>query len=319
MKRLERKLLGNTDLIVSKLCFGSLTMGPLQTNKTPEEGGKLLLHGFERGINFIDTAELYETYAHINNALKSWDRDDIVIASKSYSYSKKTAEESLSKALKEMNIDYIDIFMLHEQESEHTLRGHYEALEYFFKMKEKGYIKAIGVSTHTVAAVKASLNIKEIEVLHPIVNIAGLGIQDGTIDEMLDALDQAHKQGKGIYGMKPLGGGNLLKNFDQCFDFVLGLSCLHSIAVGMQTIEEIDGNVAVFQGEKIEEELLKRIQSKKRSLKIDFWCERCGKCITSCSHGALKIQDDMLVVDQQKCVLCGYCSKSCPNFCIKVI
>ncbi|NLM03698.1 MAG: 4Fe-4S binding protein [Clostridiales bacterium] len=316
---MDRNLLGNTSLEVSKLCFGSLTMGPLQTNKTPEEGARLLLHGFERGINFVDTAELYETYPHIKKALKSYNREDIVIASKSYAYSEETAEASLSKALKEMDIDYIDIFKLHEQESEYTIRGHYEALEYLFKMKEKGYIRAVGISTHTIAAVNASLNIKEIEVLHPIVNKAGLGIQDGTIEEMLEAIKKAHNMGKGIYGMKPLGGGNLLKNFDECFDFVLGIPYLNSIAVGMQTIEEIDANIAIFEGREIEDELLTKIKNKKRNLKIDFWCERCGQCVSTCRHGALKIENDKLIVDKDKCVLCSYCSKSCPHFCIKVI
>lgn len=43
----------------------------------------------------------------------------------------KTAEASLKKALLELNVDYIDLFMLHEQEGEHTFKGHFEAIEYF--------------------------------------------------------------------------------------------------------------------------------------------------------------------------------------------
>ncbi|MCC5911489.1 MAG: aldo/keto reductase [Clostridiaceae bacterium] len=316
---MEKVLLGNTELMVSKLCFGGLTMGPLQSNMSPDEGGKLLLHAFERGINFVDTAEIYETYPHIKNALHKWSREDVVIATKSYAYSNETAEASLSKALKEMDTDYIDIFLLHEQESEYTIKGHYEALTYFLKMKEKGYIKAVGISTHTIKAVKAALEIKEIEVLHPIVNIEGLGIQDGTIEEMVGLLNKANEVGKGIYGMKPLGGGNLLKNFEACFDYVLNLDCLHSIAVGMQTKEEINGNIAIFQGKKIDDKTLNKIKEKERKLKIDYWCESCGKCIESCGHKALEIVNDKLVVNHKKCVLCGYCSKSCPEFCIKVI
>ncbi|SES72028.1 Aldo/keto reductase family protein [Natronincola peptidivorans] len=316
---MEKNKLGNTSLLVSKLCFGSLTMGPLQANKSPKEGAKLLLHSFEKGVNFIDTAELYETYPHISEALKSWKRDEIVIATKSYAYSKKTAEDSLRKALKEMNTDYIDIFLLHEQESQHTLRGHQEALEYFLAMKEKGFIKAIGISTHTIAAVEASLAMKEIEILHPIVNKEGLGIQDGTIEEMIKLLIKGYNLGKGIYGMKPLGGGNLLKSFNACFEFVLGLSCLHSIAVGMQTVEEIDANISIFEGKGIEAELLTKIENINRQLKIDFWCEVCGNCMRACSHGALEIINNKLIIKQEKCVLCGYCSKCCPHFCIKVI
>lgn len=311
--------LGNSSIIVSRLCFGSLTMGPLQANLSPEEGGNLLLYGFEKGINFIDTAELYGTYAHIGYALGNWKRENVVIATKSYAYSEKTAEESLTKALLEMDTDYVDIFLLHEQESSHTIRGHYEALEYFIKMKEKGYIRSVGISTHTISAVKAALSYDEIEILHPIVNKTGLGIQDGSIQEMGEYLAQAYNLGKGIYGMKPLGGGNLLKDFKNCFDFVLNLPFLHSIAVGMQTREEIDINVSVFNGEEINKDILEKVRRKKRKLLIDFWCEACGNCVEACGHNALSIVNNKIVVDTNACVLCGYCSKTCPQFCIKVI
>ncbi|QUH21659.1 aldo/keto reductase [Alkaliphilus sp. B6464] len=316
---MEKRKLGNTNIGVSRLCFGSLTMGPLQTNQSPKQGGDLLLYGFENGINFIDAAELYETYKHIGHALKYWDRSKVIVATKSYAYSKETAESSLKKALDEMDTDYVDFFMLHEQESEHTIRGHYEAIEYFLKMKEKGYVRGVGLSTHTVEAVRGSLKYKEIEVIHPIVNINGLGIQDGTIDDMLLALKDAHDLGKGIYGMKPLGGGNLLRNFQQCFDFVLDLPVLDSIAVGMQSKEEIDVNVSIFEGREINKLSLDKIKSKERKLSISNWCERCGKCVEACSHNALQIIDDKVVVDHNKCVLCSYCSKYCPEFCIKVI
>lgn len=72
-------------------------MSPLQTNQSHKEGGDLLLYGFENGINFVDTAELYETYGHIGYALRHLDRSKIIIATKSYAYSKETAENSLKK------------------------------------------------------------------------------------------------------------------------------------------------------------------------------------------------------------------------------
>lgn len=316
---MEKRKLGNTDIEVSRLCFGSLTMGPLQTKQSPEEGGRLLLHAFEKGINFVDTAELYQTYDHIGYALKNWDRSKVIIATKSYAYSKETGEASLKKALKDMGTDYVDFFLLHEQESDHTIRGHYEALEYFMKMKEAGYIRGLGISTHTVAAVEASLKYDEIQLIHPIVNVKGLGIQDGTIEEMLSALTKAHNLGKGIFGMKPLGGGNLLKNFQECFDFVLNLPILDSIAVGMQSKEELDVNVAIFEGKTIDQASLGKIQAKERKLDISFWCQGCGICMDHCSHKALTIVDDKIQVDHDKCVLCSYCSQYCPNFCIKVI
>jgi aryl-alcohol dehydrogenase-like predicted oxidoreductase len=315
---MEYRYLGNTGLLVSRLCFGSLTMSPLQAKLPIMEGSRLLQEAFDRGINFVDTAELYNNYEYIKHAIKSR-RDNVIISAKSYAYSTETAEASLHKAMKELDTDYIDIFSLHEQESEHTIRGHYEALEYFIKAKEKGYIRAVGISTHNIAAVAAALKYPEIEVIHPIINITGLGIIDGSKEEMLRAIENASKAGKGIYSMKALGGGNLIHSAKECFDFVLSNRNIHSVAVGMQSKEEIINNIAVFEGQVASEEIKNQINNKQRSLLIDFWCSGCGSCVEKCQQKALKIIGDKAQVDSEKCVLCGYCSAYCSDFCIKII
>jgi len=315
---MDYRFLGDTKLKVSRLCFGSLTIGPLQANLGLDEGAAVIKAAFDMGVNFIDTAELYGTYAYIREAVKGR-RGDIIISTKCYAYTKDGAEKSLKKAMDELGTDYIDIFSLHEQENEYTLEGHREAMEYFIKAKEKGYIRSFGISTHAIAAVKASLKYNEIEVLHPIVNKRGLGIIDGNINKMLSAIAKAREAGKGIFSMKPLGGGNMLKDSKDCFDFVLSNEDLHSIAVGMQSIEEVTNNVMVFEGKKVPEDISCRLKDKKRKLLIDFWCSGCGSCCKKCAQKALKIEKGKAVVDPEKCVLCGYCSAYCPEFCIKVI
>ncbi len=310
--------LGNTEIRVSRLCFGSLTISPLQSNFPIKQGAEIIKLAFEKGVNFIDTAELYENYEYIKTAVEGR-RKDFVISTKCYAYSKEGAEKSLNKALKELNTDYIDIFSLHEQEDEYTIKGHWEAIEYFLKAKEKGHIRAFGISTHNIAAVNASLKYNGIEVLHPIYNRAGLGIVDGTIEEMKQAIEKAYNKGKGIYSMRPLGGGNLLDKAEDCIKFVLEDKHIHSIAIGMQSPEEIDFNIAVFDGLKPADELKKRLSNKKRHLLIDFWCEGCGACAEACSQNALSIIEGKAVVDAEKCVLCGYCSRHCKQFCIKII
>lgn len=311
--------LGSTDLKVSKLCFGSLTVSPLQANLPFDEGSSVIKEAFNRGVNFIDTAELYDNYEYIRLALKDFKREDIVISTKSYSFDKKTAKDSLEKALKELDTDYIDLFMLHEQESVHTIRGHYEALEYFMKMKEKGYIRALGLSTHFVEGVKGANQYSEIEVIHPIINKNGLGIVDGNREDMIRELIISKELGKGIFAMKPLGGGNLLSNIDECFDFVLGLDFIDSIAVGMQRLDEVKSNVLRFSGEPIPKELTSRLRRNNRQLHIAYWCSKCGNCVKACKSNALNLTEQGILIDREKCVLCGYCSKYCKDFCIKIV
>lgn len=70
MKLLKRIKLGSTDIEVSRLCFESLTMTPFQANLSIKEGVYLIEYAYDKGINFIDTAEIYENYDYIKTALK---------------------------------------------------------------------------------------------------------------------------------------------------------------------------------------------------------------------------------------------------------
>jgi predicted aldo/keto reductase-like oxidoreductase len=315
---LEYRLLGKTGLQVSRLCYGTLTLGPLQANLSPETGEELIKFGLDNVINFIDTAEIYGTYSHIARAIRGI-RDKIVLTSKSYAPSYEEMKQSVERALMEMHTDYIDIFLLHEQESHLTLKGHEGALEYLWDAKEQGKIRFVGASTHAVDVVRAAVHNDLIEVVHPMVNKAGLGIIDGTIDDMLDAVNQLHATGKGIYGMKALGGGNLINDLESALRFAIDLKALDAIAVGMKTKDEISMNLRIFSEEDVSAELRERTKSGKKRLHIDDWCVGCGECVKNCQQGALYLQDGKCKVHYDKCILCGYCSKYCRDFCIKVI
>lgn len=314
---MEYTRLGKTDIMVSKMCFGALVIGPLQAKMPVADGAQVIQTALEHGVNFIDTAELYGTYDHIREASKHAPVQPVV-ATKSYAYTAEGAAQSVEKARKGLDRDVLDIFMLHEQESRLTLRGHRDALEFYLNEREKGRIRAVGVSTHNIEVVRAICAMPEIDVVHPLVNMTGIGIGDGTIDEMLDAVKDAYDSGKGVYSMKPFGGGNLLHSYEACLDFVLGLPFVHSIAVGMQTAEEVEMNICRFEGGIIPERLIESVTARRKHLHIDYWCERCGRCIERCGQNALSIVDGKVTVDSEKCVLCGYCASACPQFAIKI-
>lgn len=315
---MNRVKLGNTDIEVSRLCFGSLTMTPFQANLSIKEGSDLIKYAYKKGINFIDTAEIYENYQYIREALKGINRHDYIITTKCYAYTREMAKASLELALKKLKTNYIDIFMLHEQESIHTLRGHWDAIEYFLEAKKMGKIRAIGISTHRVEGVLGATQVGEIEVIHPIVNKEGIGIQDGNIEDMLIAIEKAYNKGKGIYGMKPLGGGHLINKAQEAFNFVKHLPYIHSIAIGMQSREEIDCNIDLMEKGIIPEHLSKKMKKKNRKLIIADYCMGCGNCVDICKHKGIEIINGK-AVPNENCVLCSYCARNCPEFCIKVI
>lgn len=314
---MEYKKLGKTGIEVSRLCLGTLTMTKSQADLGRKKSGELIEFAYERGINFLDTAELYDNYDLIKEGLKLVGRKNLIITSKTYAYTKEMADESVKKYLKELNTDYADIFLLHEQESELTLKGHYEALEELFRLKEKGYIKAVGISTHKIAAVKAALKFDEIEIIHPMINKKGMGILDGTRDEMMEAIKNAHKKGIGIYGMKVLGGGHLIEDFEDAIRWAANNEYLDSIAIGMQSEEEVIANCNLVEGSEVPEKVKSFLRKNNRQIAVEEYCIGCGRCKEVCKANAIQIIDDHAVIDDN-CILCGYCANACPDFYIKV-
>lgn len=310
MKTVE---LGDSGLRVSKLCFGTLTMSPLQQNMTPEEGARLLVYAYERGVRFLDTADLYANYDHIRTALK--DAPDYVISTKAYCWDEETASAALERAFRGLGRDYVDLFMLHEQESLYTLRGHEEALNYLDKQRAAGHIGAVGISTHFSQCVKAASRFPVIRVVHPLINIDGIGIQDGTREDMEAAIAHTRGFGVGIFAMKPLGGGHLIRGGREAMRYALNNPLIDSVAVGMQTFAEIDANVAIAEGR--EDDFV--VADKERHMMVHDYCEGCGRCAEGCRQKAISIINGRASVDESKCVFCGYCARMCPQFCIKVV
>lgn len=134
---IERRRLGQTDLMVSSCCLGTMTWG--QQN-TEEEGHAQMDYALERGIDFWDTAEMYsippqaETQGSTERIIGSWfkktgKRKDIVLATKIAGLSKMLwtrdgdvewtrhtkaqIDEAVEKSLKRLQTDYIDLYQLH--------------------------------------------------------------------------------------------------------------------------------------------------------------------------------------------------------------
>lgn len=304
---------------VSRICYGTLALSKLQNDNKIENNVELLNYAYSKKINFLDTAELYDNYKLLGEFLKDKKREKIYISTKSYAYDKKTADFSVQKALSEMNTEYIDIFMLHELDNGNNFLGHYKAVERFLEYKEKGIIKHFGISTHRIKAVKDSIKYKEIEIIFPIINIKGIGIQDGSIDEMIKSIKLAKNNNKFILSMKPYGGGHLITESNKAFNYVKNIKEIDSIAVGMRTKEEIDTNILYLEGKEVPLKIKEKLNTQKRRLLISDWCKGCGKCVEKCTQNALTIINNKCQVDMDKCVLCSYCADVCDEFCIKII
>jgi len=171
---MEKRQLGSTGMVVSPLCFGGNVFG-WTIDET--QGFKLLDALSEAGVNFIDTADVYSTWAHggeggqsetiIGNWLKkSGKRDSMIIATKvgkemgpgkkglSKAYITKAVEDSL----KRLHTDYIDLYQSHDDDKETPLE---ETLETFTDLIKQGKVRAIGASNYSGARLAEALQVSK--------------------------------------------------------------------------------------------------------------------------------------------------------------
>ncbi len=316
---MEKRVLGDSGIEVTELCFGALPFGPLQKNLPVEESADIIAMALEGGINFVDTAQMYRTYPPIKLAIEKTGIRP-VIASKSAVASYEEMEAAIKEALEGMGIDYIDIFHLHGPKvNTDVFEVRKGALQCLLDYKNKGVIKAVGISTHNVKVVEAAAARPDIDIVFPLINKDGRGIIGGTAEDMHRAMKLCTRSGKGIYLMKVLGGGTLIDEYKACMEYARGLEGHYSIAVGMISTEEVSYNLRYFNGEEDLEAVVK-VKNKKTMTVMQGVCLSCGTCIEACHSDAIAFNDaSKALIDQARCVQCGYCIASCPHFAIRVV
>ena len=137
---MKKNNLGKTEILVSEICLGTMTWGQQNNEK---EAHDQLSYASERGINFIDTAEMYavppkkETYGltekYIGTWLKNQDRSKIILATKIAGrtsnvpsgppgldwirqgprLNEKHIFQAIENSLKRLNTEYIDLYQIH--------------------------------------------------------------------------------------------------------------------------------------------------------------------------------------------------------------
>jgi uncharacterized protein len=316
---MRNAMLGATGLRINPLIYGTLPLGPLQAAVSPEEGGRLIRHAFERGVNMVDTAEMYQTYPHIKKALDGFS-GEVVIATKTHANTAELARAHVERALSELGRERLEIVHLHGARVADPFADRAEVIEELVRMKGEGKIGHVGLSSHFIGAIRKAAAHPEIEVIHPLINRTGMGIIDGDAAGMAAAILECAAAGKGIYAMKALAGGNLISSARESIRFVLSLPGVNGLAIGMLSESEIDGNLALFERDEADEQLWEKLEGRRRKLCIvQAFCKGCGACVPACTNSALSLADGKAQVDEDVCILCGYCGAACPEFIIRVV
>jgi aryl-alcohol dehydrogenase-like predicted oxidoreductase len=267
VERLEKIRLGYSDLLVSRLCFGTepfaIKKGPdgkkTQGDLTPIDGGKVLRDALDMGVNFWDTSDDYGTHPHVRQGLSMVNRQDVVIADKSYAMTYKEGEEAVKIALAELETEYVDLMLLHYVPYNTTKtpgqtyeRGNLEkrmgALKAWCDAKKNGTVKAVGLTTHSTKVLRETLKVPEIEVVCTTLNKDGAVIEDGSLEEHIQAIKDAKKAGKGVYVIKLLNAGKLRDKAEDAIRFALQLhEHIDAWNIGMYDTSDVARNLKLLR------------------------------------------------------------------------
>ena len=315
---IEKVILGNTHLQVSRVGFGVLPIGPSQLALPLEEGAEIIEYGLLQGINFIDTAQYYRTYPYIRTALNRTKSSPMIAQPVICSKSLAPDYEGMAKAIEEARIsmdrDVIDIFLLHEVRSG-QLSMRLPAWQCLVDAKAKGMVRAIGISTHHVDVTIEAAYMHELDVVFPLLNYKGLGIRKGgafaTAEEMIRAIETCRNANKGVFTMKVFGGGTLTGSYQDALNYVFSQPSVQSVMIGFGKTSEIDDIISYLNGT-MHAKYNPDISQKKFRINQED-CEGCGACKAACPTGAIYYNDIGLAqINQNQCLTCGYCSPVCP-------
>lgn len=184
---MEYRYLGRTGLQVSALCLGTMQLGWLIDEQASFE---LLSAAYDRGINFIDTADMYSRWAEGNpggvaeTIIGKWwrqsgiPRDRLVIATKvrgpmgegpnSEGLSRKHIMDAVHASLRRLQTDYIDLYQMHWYDANTPIE---ETLRTLDDLIRQGKVRYIGVSNYPAWRLMEALWIADKRGYEPFVSL----------------------------------------------------------------------------------------------------------------------------------------------------
>jgi aryl-alcohol dehydrogenase-like predicted oxidoreductase len=242
--------LGRSDLSVSKICLGTMTFG----EQVDEAGSQALLdHAVARGINFIDTAEMYPvparaaTFAHTEGLIGRWlaarpgMRSRLVLATKVAGPSRgydwiRQGSPDLSAAdivracedsLRRLQTEVIDLYQIHwparhvpmfggvyfEPAKDQVVTPMLAQLEALDRLVRAGKVRQIGLSNETPYGVSEFVHLAE---RHGLARIVSVQNPYSLVNRVLEnGLDEAlYRHQVGLLAYSPLGFGVLTGKYD---------------------------------------------------------------------------------------------------------
>jgi aryl-alcohol dehydrogenase-like predicted oxidoreductase len=152
----------------------------------------------------------------------------------------KDVRNDLDRFRRELGTDYIDILLIHcTTEGDWTTR-YRGVMDVLSEAKQKGIIRAHGVSCHSIEALRAAAAASDwVDIDLVRLNPVGAHM-DADADTVIGVVKQMRKAGTGIIGMKILGQGAMRDRPSDAVRFALGSGVLDAFTIGAESRHEQD-------------------------------------------------------------------------------
>jgi aryl-alcohol dehydrogenase-like predicted oxidoreductase len=204
----------------------------------------------DEGVTLWDSADAYGTHSHVATALRNLERSSVAIMTKTDSRSATGIREDIPRFLRELGTDHVDVLLMHGLTARSWVPDGSSEVQALQEAREKGTVRAIGMSCHDFEALKRAATTDWIDVVMARVNYAGTRM-DASPNDVIPVLKRLHDAGKGIIAMKVLSQGDLWETAAQALEFVAQQPWIDAMVIGMVNPSQLQQNlrdVARFRG-----------------------------------------------------------------------
>lgn len=247
----DQVTLGKTGIKLSRLGFGTGSdNGYIQTAEGRNAFIDLIHYSYDRGITYIDTAESYQTFGLIADAIKGLPREKLFIQSK-MDGRPQDALAVIDQHRKTFNTDYVDSLLVHCMTSGQWTDNWKRVMDAFDEAQQRKWIRAKGVSCHSLPALRAAVDSDWTEVHLVRVNPQGAytdsegnswGAHRHDIAPVMQQIKIMHAKGRGVIGMKICGNGTFTSPADRekSIRFAMSQPEIDAVVIGFKNRQEID-------------------------------------------------------------------------------
>ncbi len=247
--------LGKTGIKLSRVGMGTGSNGgQIQHALGQEKFNDLVHYAYDQGITYLDCAQNYQTFPWIKGAIKGLPREKLFIQSK-IPGKPEDVLKTIDNHRLTFDTDYIDSMLIHCMVKDQWTDEWKRVMDAFNEAQEKKWIRAKGVSCHSLPALQAATVSPWTQVHLVRVNPQG-AFMDGAkgqwdqklpqIAPVMKEIEQMHAEGRGVIGMKIIGNGTFTKPEDRekSIRFAMSRPEISAIVIGFKNTAEVDEGLA---------------------------------------------------------------------------